>query len=520
MSSGFVPAGKTVEDDNIDKEIIDRRPLYERLREAKEKAQQEKDEAGKLVNTISAVTEEDNDFFDELSKKTYLLNKQKKADEKEIINKIKIKEAKEQVTNININIPDDIDEEDETPVDKKAFTSTKVSAQAQLLGNILKRKSKDDSLIEKKKVDLKIVNYESSSDDFFMSVSNSINVSNHYNSVKEVGLDERDKSAIYYLRNSNNFIKSCLIQEFITKLKKEDNYNGQILDLCCGKGGDLLKWKKGFAKKVVMTDIAEISLEHCGKRYSELVAKQNPNFPLFDIEIIHADSTVTRINDYIKEGKPFDICSCQFSLHYAFESEQKARQMLQNATENIKKGGYFIGTIPNANLLISLLKKNKSIYFKNKVCNLSYLGIEGKNQTEEERLADIMDSKIPLFGAKIDWQLDNLVNCPEYLVHIPLLVKMLEDFDMELVYCKRFDEAINYFFDIIPEAERLLGIIKALEKYPCRSYETQLHEKSEYEAAEKAFEKQGSRNFFGTMSKCEWEVMSLYMIFAFRKKNN
>uniref|UniRef100_A0AAF5D6U4 mRNA cap guanine-N7 methyltransferase n=1 Tax=Strongyloides stercoralis TaxID=6248 RepID=A0AAF5D6U4_STRER len=165
MSSGFVPAGKTVEDDNIDKEIIDRRPLYERLREAKEKAQQEKDEAGKLVNTISAVTEEDNDFFDELSKKTYLLNKQKKADEKEIINKIKIKEAKEQVTNININIPDDIDEEDETPVDKKAFTSTKVSAQAQLLGNILKRKSKDDSLIEKKKVDLKIVNYESSSDD-------------------------------------------------------------------------------------------------------------------------------------------------------------------------------------------------------------------------------------------------------------------------------------------------------------------------------------------------------------------
>uniref|UniRef100_A0A0N5CEW7 mRNA cap guanine-N(7) methyltransferase n=1 Tax=Strongyloides papillosus TaxID=174720 RepID=A0A0N5CEW7_STREA len=351
-----------------------------------------------------------------------------------------------------------------------------------------------------------------------MSTSNSVSVSNHYNNVKEVGLSERDKSAIYYLRNFNNFVKSCLIQEFITKLKNEGNYNGQILDLCCGKGGDLLKWKKGSAKKVVMTDIAEISLEHCGNRYSELKAKQHPKFPLFDIEIIHADSTITRIDEYIKDGKPFDICSCQFSLHYAFESEQKARQMLQNATENLKEGGYFIGTIPNANLLVSLLRKNKSIHFKNKVCSLTYLGVEGKDQTEEERLKDIMEGNIPLFGGKIDWQLDDLVNCPEYLVHIPLLVKILEEFNMELVYCKRFDEAIDYFMDVIPESERLLEIIKALEKYPCKPNETQLHDESEYEAAKKAFEKQNSRNFFGTMSKCEWEVTSLYMIFAFRKK--
>ncbi|CEF65795.1 mRNA cap guanine-N7 methyltransferase [Strongyloides ratti] len=536
MSSGFVKAGKTLENDNSDKEVVDSRPLFERLREAKEKAQEEKDKTDKLVNSLSVVTEEDDEFYDELNRKTYLLKKQKKDAEKDIINKIKIKEAKEQVGGINIDIPDDIDEEDEISEGKKVLTSMKMSSQAQLLGNILKRKSKDDSPIERKKVDSKIVDYESSvlfaiflnkyliinchSKNFFgFFAPNCFGISIKINCVKEVGLNERDKSAIYYLRNFNNFIKSCLIQEFITKLKNDGNYNGQILDLCCGKGGDLLKWKKGFAKKVVMTDIAEISLEHCGNRYSELVAKQNPNFPLFDVEIIHADSTVTRLDEYIKEGKPFDICSCQFSLHYAFESERKARQMLQNATENIKEGGYFIGTIPNANLLISLLKKNKSIYFKNKVCNLSYLGVEGKNQTEEERLAAIMDSNIPLFGAKIDWQLDNLVNCPEYLVHIPLLVKMLEEFNMELVYCKRFDEAMYHFMETIPDAERLLEIIKALEKYPCRSYETQLHETFEYEAAEKAYKKQGSRSFFGTMSKCEWEVMSLYMTFAFRKKS-
>uniref|UniRef100_A0A0N4ZF10 mRNA cap guanine-N(7) methyltransferase n=1 Tax=Parastrongyloides trichosuri TaxID=131310 RepID=A0A0N4ZF10_PARTI len=348
--------------------------------------------------------------------------------------------------------------------------------------------------------------------------SNSKNVSTHYNNVKEVGLNERDKSCIYYLRNFNNFIKSCLIQEFIGKLRNDGNYNGHILDLCCGKGGDLIKWKKSSAKIVIMTDIAEVSLEHCGKRYQEMKARENPNFPLFNIEIIHADSTITRLNDYIKCGKPFDLCNCQFSLHYAFESEQKARQMLQNATENLKEGGYFIGTIPNSNLLLSLFRNNNSINFKNKICSITYLGEEGKEQTEEERLNNIMENNIPLFGAKIDWQLDNLVNCPEYLIHVPLLKKMLEEFDMEFIYCQRFDDVIQHFIEKSPETEKILNVIKGLEKYPCRHFETQLHEECEYEAARKYMESKRNKNFFGTMSKCEWEVTSLYMAFAFRKK--
>uniref|UniRef100_A0A0K0F5C8 Nefa_Nip30_N domain-containing protein n=1 Tax=Strongyloides venezuelensis TaxID=75913 RepID=A0A0K0F5C8_STRVS len=165
MSSGFVTAGKASENDGPEKELIDRRPLYERLREAKEKAQQEKEDAEKLANTLSVVTEDDNEFYEELNKKVYLLNKQKQADEKDIINKIKIKEAKEQIDNINIDLPDDIDDEKEIPGSKKVPSSAKISSQAQLLGNILKRKSKDDSSIEKKKVDLKIVDYGSSSSD-------------------------------------------------------------------------------------------------------------------------------------------------------------------------------------------------------------------------------------------------------------------------------------------------------------------------------------------------------------------
>ena len=74
-------------------------------------------------------------------------------------------------------------------------------------------------------------------------------VANHYNNVEEKGKAARTESRIFYMRNFNNWIKSNLIAEFLEKVrsKKEPIH---VLDLGCGKGGDLLKWKKGEISKV------------------------------------------------------------------------------------------------------------------------------------------------------------------------------------------------------------------------------------------------------------------------------
>lgn len=46
----------------------------------------------------------------------------------------------------------------------------------------------------------------------------------------------------------------------------------------------------------------------------------------------------------------------QFVMHYAFESQEKARTMLQNVSKNLRRGGYFIGTIPSSDAIIEGIK--------------------------------------------------------------------------------------------------------------------------------------------------------------------
>ena len=49
---------------------------------------------------------------------------------------------------------------------------------------------------------------------------------------------------------------------------------------------------------------------------------------------------------------PFDVVSMQFCMHYAFETIQKARVMLDNVSRWLRPGGIFLGTIPNSEQLL------------------------------------------------------------------------------------------------------------------------------------------------------------------------
>jgi mRNA (guanine-N7-)-methyltransferase len=86
------------------------------------------------------------------------------------------------------------------------------------------------------------------------------NVAQHYNNRKEVGTAARQQSPIYHLKNFNNWIKAILINKYA-------NRDDHVLDLCCGKGGDLLKWKKALIGFMLACDIAQVSVEQAEDRY-------------------------------------------------------------------------------------------------------------------------------------------------------------------------------------------------------------------------------------------------------------
>lgn len=113
-----------------------------------------------------------------------------------------------------------------------------------------------------------------------------------------------------------------------------------------------------------------------------------------------------RLREQYKDASlELDLVSCQFSFHYCFESLPQAECMLRNAAECLRPGGYFIGTIPDANIIVSRKRAHNSVSFGNSVYKIEF-----------EK-----DEPFPFFGAKYGFSLVDVVNCPEFLVHFPTL---------------------------------------------------------------------------------------------------
>lgn len=75
-------------------------------------------------------------------------------------------------------------------------------------------------------------------------------VASHYNARPNMAPAYRSRSEIIHLREFHNWVKSVLIREFVSQR------NLKVLDVACGKGGDLFKWDK--ADVSVLTGVGKI----------------------------------------------------------------------------------------------------------------------------------------------------------------------------------------------------------------------------------------------------------------------
>lgn len=326
-------------------------------------------------------------------------------------------------------------------------------------------------------------------------------VAQHYNALEEKGLDERSKSRIVYMRNFHNWIKSMLINEYLTKIKNRKKHNEplRVLDMCCGKGGDLLKWKKANITHLICCDIASVSLEQCKSRYEDMKTRTSrERYPsnVYSIEYIAADCSRVRLREKYKDvTMKLDLVSCQFAFHYSFESLTQAECMIRNASECLQPGGYFIGTIPDANDLIARARKSNSNSYGNDVYKVKF---------------DCNTNKPPFFGAKYNFHLDGVVDCPEFLVHFSTFIKLAKKYGLKLAKKEKFYE---FYERIKYDGKNLLVNMRSLETYPPPQGTTlvgTVHD--DYAHAEEFLKKEGSNQKIGTLSKSEWEASCKYAL--------
>ena len=130
------------------------------------------------------------------------------------------------------------------------------------------------------------------------------------------------------IRKAHNNFKKDLIQ------KSTDN-GDLVLDVGCGCGGDLQKWRHAGAN-INMCDPDEKSLEEAKSRANNL--KIRVNFYKGDI--------------FNCPNRRYNVVCFNFYLHYIFASEKLFKESIREIKKRMKPGGKLIGIIPDSEKII------------------------------------------------------------------------------------------------------------------------------------------------------------------------
>ncbi|KAK4474795.1 hypothetical protein MN116_001914 [Schistosoma mekongi] len=259
---------------------------------------------------------------------------------------------------------------------------------------------------------------------------------------------------------------------------------------------------------------------------------------VFTADFFVADCSEMILQQMLPRNALYDLVSCQFALHYAFESINQARRILSNISSLLRENGVFIATIPNAyeivrrsNEALNVYVQNPSsqndareIKFGNPVYSVTFPATSFSIRRRRNQTNDAIEVTFPLFGAKYNFFLDGVVDCPEFVVYPPLLDRLAADY--KLVPTQKPVSFAKNFYNTLcnrsspQDPKILLKRMEALEPWHI-NHDYSCSNNAEY--AHLIDHQNNSHNdsySFGTLSKSDWEVTSMYSLVAYQKKSN
>lgn len=331
-----------------------------------------------------------------------------------------------------------------------------------------------------------------------------------------------DASGMHRLRRLNNFVKALTIERFAArrppsagdggndeseersirvfeKLTKpvvrrggrrgngKKKTSAAVLELGCGRGGDLGKWRSSFDTKIVAIDASSISLKEAHKRWG------NKDTGVFQVGDMSDSSTIVR-SAAAKLGQPetswADFCACQFALHYACGSESRLDSCLAAVSEALKDGGVFFATVVEWRRLRELLgTKARSI---DDLCK-----VDASKDTVDslKRLGD--DESTTALGLKYTFSLGDAVeDCDEFVVHTPTLAAIAKNkHNLDLIAAIPFPALLADELRLNPDSFLALAADIGVTPNP-----------------------PGKRNDHPPLSQSQFQVSGLYQAIAFVKR--
>jgi mRNA (guanine-N7-)-methyltransferase len=218
----------------------------------------------------------------------------------------------------------------------------------------------------------------------------------------------RNQSALFNMRRFHNWIKRKLLEKYSVK-------TGNLLDLACGKGGDIYKWVDNNIRQVQGYDIDNDSITEAKRRFAKVISK--PTSKAFDYKFEVRDLS----KDPCTSETLYDTVSCFFAIHY-FYKDNNTLKTFTESLKNVKEGGYFIMTTLSSEKL-----KEIDYTLKNE-----HVEIMKKSIDPKKTLGNIVSVFIK----------DSVLDIPteEYIVDYDYTIKFMAENSFKLVETKLFDE--------------------------------------------------------------------------------
>ena len=159
----------------------------------------------------------------------------------------------------------------------------------------------------------------------------------------------------FFIKNSNDNIEN--LRKFHNYIKKKIIIDScletnaiNLLDIACGRGGDLQKWlnNKLHLKYILAFDSHKESIFNSIKkgnsfdgaiaRFINLKNNYKGRLPFINFKNLNVlnSNILSKINEF-DGNKEYDVISCQFALHYFTENDKNLDHVIYTISEKLKK---------------------------------------------------------------------------------------------------------------------------------------------------------------------------------------